>query len=137
MKKSDLDAYARGPLGSNLFDFLKEKVEEEGLYDYEIARILGVGRGRIGQLRRDFGINRKNGFSRRFERKYGRDAVARFKNLVEDPKNSLADAGNYFGFSREYARQVYEKICGCPYTEAYKRKQAERERQQSCIGREP
>ncbi len=65
-------------------------------------------------------------FLLRFERNYGRGAVRRFKRLVEDPGNSLADVGRHFGFSRENARRVYHKIYGKPYTEAYRRKLAQR-----------
>jgi hypothetical protein len=128
MKRVNLDAYARERFGLNLYDFLRQKTGEEALYDYEIARILGVSRGRIGHLRRDFGIIRKNGFPRRFERRYGKGAVTQFKNMIENPENSLADAGDCFGFSREYARQVYSQIYGCPYTIAHRRKREERKR---------
>jgi len=131
MKRVDLDAYTRERFGLNLPDFLRQKTEKEALYDYEIARILGVSRGRIGHLRRSLGINRKNGFAGRFERKYGKGAVTRFTNMIENPENSLADAGNYFGFSREYARQVYREIQGYPYTMVYKKKREERRRQKT------
>lgn len=65
-------------------------------------------------------------FMHRFEQKYGRGAVKRFMRLVEDPGSSLADVGRHFGFSRENARRVYQKIYGKPYTEAYLLKLAQR-----------
>ena len=49
-----------------------------------------------------------------------------FKSMIENSENSLSDVGRHFGFSREYARQVYENLYGYPYTKTYKKKQAER-----------
>lgn len=129
MKKRELEAYARRHFGLDLYGFLRQKVKNEALYDYEIAGILGVSRGRIGNLRRELSITKKEGFPARFERKHGKGSVARFKKLIEDPATSLADVGNRFGFSREYARQVYREIYGCPYTVAYRRKREARERE--------
>lgn len=129
MKRRELEAYARRHFGLDLYGFLRQKVKDEALYDYEIAGILGVSRGRIGNLRRELGITKKEGFPARFERKHGKGSVARFKKLIEDPVTSLADVGNRFGFSREYARQVYREIYGCPYTVAYRRKREARERE--------
>lgn len=128
MRKGDLEAYARKHFGLTLYSFLKKKAKDEALYDHEIAGILGVSRGRIGELRRGLGISKKDGFEARFERKHGKGAVAQFKNLIENPATSLADVGNTFGFSREYARLVYREIYGIPYTAAARRKREERER---------
>ena len=57
-----------------------------------------------------------------FEQRYGPDAVRRFQSIIEDPCSSLADVGRQFGFTRENARQSYEKIYGFLYTETHKRK---------------
>jgi hypothetical protein len=106
---------------------MKQKVEKDALYDYEIAKLLRVSRGQMGKLRRELGINRSDGFLARFERKYGKGSVSQFRNMIEDPNISLSDVGNCFGFSREYARQVYREIHGFPYTIAYTRKRQERQ----------
>jgi hypothetical protein len=131
VRKRDLESYARKHFGLDLGGFIRQKVKNEALYDYEIASILGVSRGRIGTVRRELGITKKEGFPARFERKYGKGSVARFKSLIENPTTSLADVGNRFGFSREYARQVYREIFGYPYSVAYRRKKEERQRQKA------
>ena len=80
----------------------------------------------MGRLSRRFGLKNKNGFPRRFNLKYGFGAVNTFKNMIEDSHNSLSDVGRHFGFTREYARQVYEKIYGYPYTETFQKKLTEK-----------
>ncbi|KPK14554.1 MAG: hypothetical protein AMK69_28380 [Nitrospira bacterium SG8_3] len=124
MIKKKLESYVTDQFGMDLHQFLRQKVEGESLYDYEIAAILNVSATSIRKLRNFFGIGRADGFSRRFEMVYGAGAVEKFKNLIEDPGMSLADVGKHFDFTREYARQVYQKLYGSPYTETYKRKQA-------------
>ena len=57
-----------------------------------------------------------------FKQRYGPDAIRRFQGIIEDPYSSLADVGRQFGFTRENARQIYEKIYGFSYTETYKKK---------------
>ena len=42
--------------------------------------------------------------------------------IIESPHSSLADVARHFGFSREYARQVYKNIYGHPYTKVYREK---------------
>ena len=105
-----------------LCEFVKHKVEAESLYDYELASILNVDGAFIGKLRKAFGINKTNGFSRRFESTYGKGAVETFKKIIKNPDNALADVASHFGFSREYARQVYKKVYGRPYTETFRKK---------------
>ncbi|RLF32358.1 MAG: hypothetical protein DRN08_06730 [Thermoplasmata archaeon] len=135
-RKRDLEVCIKDSFGMDLYEFMKRKVESESLHDYEIANILNNADGKlcavaprvIGQLRNELGIRRANGFSRRFEIIYGTGAIDTFKEMIEDVDSSLSDVGKYFGFSREYARQVYKKIYGCPYTEAHERKRAARRR---------
>lgn len=115
MRKNKIEDYVREEFGMSLFEFMRQKIEDESLYDYEIADQLNVRSQAIGSLRHLFGLKRKNGFRRRFEKRYGRGAVIEFRNMVKDGSNSLADVGRYFGFSREYARQVYIQIFGRPY----------------------
>jgi len=121
--KNKLKSYVKDRFGMDLHQFFSQKVEVESLYDYEIARMLNVSTTSIRKLRNAFGIKRANGFSRRFEIIYGKGAVEKFKNMIEDQENSLTAVGKHFHFTREYARQVYQKLYGYPYTEIYKRKQ--------------
>ena len=124
MIQEKLTEHVKDQFGMDLFPFMRQKVEVESLYDYEIARILNVSTTSIRKLRNMYGIKRANGFSRRFDNIYGAGAVEMFKKMIEDPEISLTDLGRHFQFSREYARQVFQKLYGYPYTETYKRKQA-------------
>lgn len=134
MIKNKLEPIVNERFGMNLNQFMRQKVEIESLYDYEIATILNISTTSVRKLRNAFGIKRVNGFSRRFEMIYGMGAVETFKNLIEDPENSLTDVGKNFDFTREYARQVYLKLYGHPYTEAYKRKQALKRKERQSNG---
>jgi methylphosphotriester-DNA--protein-cysteine methyltransferase len=128
MTKVALERDVKERFGMGLYEFVKQKTEEDALHDHEIAHILGVHQSRICKLRKEYGIKRANGFLRRFGRAYGLDAVETFKELVERPNTSLAEVGGHFGFTREYARHVYKKIYGRPYTEAYRRKRLLRQK---------
>ncbi|NQU15465.1 MAG: helix-turn-helix domain-containing protein [Desulfobacteraceae bacterium] len=112
----------------DLYEFIMQKVHVDELYDYEIASLLKVSDSMITNLRNAYDIKRPNGFTRRFDRRYGKGAVGRFKKMVENPNSTLGDIGRDFEFSREYARQAYKKIYGCAYTQAYKRKRLAREK---------
>ena len=122
MEKIQIEGNVKEQHGTNLYEFMRQKLEVEALYDYELAPFLSVGTSSIRRLRTAFGIKKANGFNRRFERSYGKGAVEEFKKIIEDPNNSLADVGRRFVFSREYARQAYNKIYGCSYSETLKRK---------------
>lgn len=120
--REKLAPYVEKQFGVSLYRFMEQKVEVESLYNYMIADILNVDKKQVGLLVKHFGLKKTNGFSNRFEHRYGTGAIDTFKAMIEDPENSLSDVGRHFGFSREYARQVYEKIYGFPYTETFKRK---------------
>jgi hypothetical protein len=134
--KNKLEAYVKDKFGVDLHQFLIQKVEGESFYDYEIATMLNVSTTSIRKLRNAFGIKRANGFSRRFETIYGTGAVNTFKHLIEDPKVSLTDVGKHFDFTREYARQVFQKLYGYPYTEIHKKKQELRRKERLLNGNE-
>ena len=119
-----LNANVKTHFGKDLHGFVREKIEEEGVWDYEVADMLNVKQAHIGVLRRRLGIDRTKGFSSRFDRKYGAGALSRFRKMIENHEKSLADVGAYFGFSREYARQVYGKIYGCSYGENHGKKKS-------------
>ena len=122
MKREELERDVKRRFGMGLYHFIKQKVEVDTLHDHEIAQILEVHQSRICKLRKEYGIERANGFLRHFEGRYGPGAVETFKELIERPYTSLTDVGGHFGFTREYARHVYRKIYGRPYTGAYRRK---------------
>ena len=122
MTTIELETYVKKQFNMGLYEFVKQKVEKESLYDYELAGILNVNRAFIGKLRKTFVIEKSAKFPRQFERIYGAGAVEGLKKIIENPDNTLVDVARHFGFSREYARQVYEKIYGYPYTEAFKNK---------------
>ena len=121
-KKIKLESYVQVQFGMDLYEFIKQKVQVDELYDYEIASLLEVKDSIITKRRNAYGIKRATGFSRRFDRRYGEGAVERFKKIIEKPTGTLDDIGRHFEFSKEYARQAYEQIYGYAYTEAYKRK---------------
>jgi AraC-like DNA-binding protein len=129
MTRVELEREVKHRFGMGLNEFIREKVEVDNLHDHEIAHILGVNQSRICKLRRKNGIKRANGFFRHFECTHGRGAVETFKALIEKPHTSLADVGKHFGFTIEYARHVYKKIYGRPYTEAYRRKRRLRQKE--------
>ena len=120
--KINLESYVKVQFGTDLYGFIKQKAQVDGLYDYEIASLLKASDSMITKLRNAYGIKRVNGFSRRFDRKYGKGSVEKFKKMVENPDSTLAETGRHFGFSKEYARQVYKRIFGSAYTEAFKKK---------------
>ena len=117
-----IEKLADREFGMTLNEFMTQKIIEESLYDHEIGRLLGVAPNIIGRVRRGLKLKRKNGFSRRFEQRYGQGAVTTFKTMIEKRSVSLSGVGRYFGFSREYARQVFQKIYGRPYTLLHKQK---------------
>ena len=91
--------------------FIREKVEKEAWTDAQIAEALNLGTSTISHWRNDFGIRPADKFKRKFKEKYGENAIQEFMNLVENQK-TLRDISEHFGFTREYARQVYVKIYG-------------------------
>lgn len=122
MKKTQLESFVKRSFHMTVRDFMKQKVEKDGLTDREISHILHIHWSIVGNLRRQFGLKKPHPFFRHFERSYGPGAVRRFRAIIEDPSTSLADVGRSFGFTRETARQIYQKIYGFPYTEAYRQK---------------
>jgi hypothetical protein len=122
MNKTDIEGHVKKQFNMGLFEFMQQKIEEESLYDYEVADQLSIQPQVIGIWRQIFGLKRANGFSMRFEKKYGKGSTEEFKKLAENPNKTLDDVGRYFGFTREYARQAYYKIQGKKYTEVYKEK---------------
>ena len=90
-----------------LREFIKEKIEVENLYDYEIAAIINADSVLVGRLRKNFGIKKAVVFPRQFERNYGEGAVEKFKKIIEKPDKSLADVARHLGFAENtHARRI-------------------------------
>ena len=89
--------------------FIRTKVEMETLTDTQIARLLNVSPSTAAHWRNKFHIKPADKFQRKFQEKYGPDALACF-TVMRRHGATLQEIGSYFGFSREYARQVYNKL---------------------------
>jgi len=137
MTTIQLETYVKEQFNMELYKFIKQKVEVENLYNYELACILNVNGSFIEKLKKTFEIKKAAKFLRRFERTYGAGAVKKFKKIIENPDNSLAGVARHFGFSREYARQVYKKVYGYPYTEAFQNKLQLRKRKMLASRKKP
>lgn len=122
----EINDFVKTNFNMDLNDFLKQKVEIESLYNYEIAALLNVDKAVVGKLIRQSGLRRKNGFIRRFERLHGKGSVNKFKNMIERLDTSLSDVARYFGFSREYARQAHQNLFDRPYTETLHHKRVKK-----------
>ena len=96
--------------------FIREKVEIETLTDAQIARLLNVGTSTVSHWRNKFHIKPADKFKRKFKEKYGPDALECFDMMIRN-RATLQEIASYFGFSREYARQVYNKLYHGSYSE--------------------
>src|SRR6266853_3035252 len=96
--------------------FIREKVEIETLTDAQIARLLNVGTSTVSHWRNKFHIKPADKFKRKFKEKYGPDALECFDMMIKN-RATLQEIASYFGFSREYARQVYNKLYHGSYSE--------------------
>jgi transposase len=101
---------------TNIEKFIREKVETEALTDAQIARLLNVGTSTVSHWRNKFNIKPADKFKRKFKEKYGVDAIECFDMMVKN-RATLQEIANYFGFTREYARQVYNKLYQGSYSE--------------------
>lgn len=93
--------------------FIREKTEIDALTDTEIACLLNVKPTTINHWRNAFGIKPANKFRKNFKEKYGQDAFERLDAIIKNHRTLVAIA-ICFGFSREYARQVYNQIYSTP-----------------------
>ncbi|MEK7541642.1 MAG: hypothetical protein AAB533_02215 [Patescibacteria group bacterium] len=99
--------------------FLREKVEVEGLIDAQIALLLNVGTSTASHWRNKFNIKPADKFLRHFKEKYGPDALDSFRAMVRKGA-TLVEIARYFCFSRENARQVFVKLYGMSFTEYHR-----------------
>ena len=100
---------------------LHQKVGVETLSDAEIAQQLGVGTSTISHWRNKFNIPRADKFNRKFKEKYGPDALENFDLMIKN-RATLQVIAKHFGFSREYARQVYNKLYHGSYVDHQRKK---------------
>src|SRR5215813_7273546 len=89
--------------------FLRAKVETEQLGDQEIALALQVSLSTVTYWRHKLHIPPADKFTRKFQAKYGPDALERVKRMRRQGATRQAIA-RQFGFSKEYARQVCNKL---------------------------
>jgi hypothetical protein len=108
---------------AHLEQFLRTKIELEALTDTQIARLLHVGASTVAHWRYKFYIKPADKFKRKFREKYGPEALESFDALIREGA-TLQEIGHYFGFSREYARQVYNKLYQGSYS-AHQRQRAQ------------
>jgi DNA-binding CsgD family transcriptional regulator len=108
---------------AHLEQFLRTKIELETLTDAQIARVLHVGSSTVSHWRHNFRIKPADKFKRKFQEKYGPDAFESFDSLIRHGA-TLQEIGRSFGFSREYARQVYNKLYQGSYS-AHQRQRAQ------------
>ena len=94
---------------AHIEQFIRTKIELETLTDAQIACLLHVGASTVSNWRNKFHIKPADKFKRKFQEKYGPDALESFDSLIRHGA-TLQEIGRYFGFSREYARQVYNKL---------------------------
>jgi hypothetical protein len=99
---------------SRIERFIRTKVEREALTDAQIARLLHVGTSTASHWRNKFHIKPADKFKRKFQEKYGLDALDCFDMMIQHGA-TLQEIAHYFGFSREYARQVHNKLYHSPY----------------------
>jgi len=94
---------------AHIEQFIREKVEIETRTDAQIARLLNVGTTTVTHWRNKFHIKPADKFKRKFTEKYGQDALECFDMMIKN-RATLQEIASYFGFSREYARQVYNRM---------------------------
>ena len=87
---------------------LRTKIQGEAWSDAQVAKLLGVGHATITCWRNRLEIPPAAKFVRRFEAKYGPGALATFQALYAAGE-TLQTIGEYFGFTKDYARRVAQK----------------------------
>jgi hypothetical protein len=119
--KKKLESYVQLQFGTDLYGFIKQKVQVDKLYDYEIAFLLKVSKSTVSKWRKAYGIKKADAFTRRFDRRYGKGSVEKFKKMAENPDIKLIEIGKHFRVTKQYVNYVYKKIYGSTYREAVKK----------------
>ena len=127
--KKNLEPYLQLQFGTDLYGFIKQKIQVDQLYDYEIAFLLKVNKATIGKWRKAYGIKKADTFTRRFDRRYGKGSIEKFKKMAENPDIKLTEIAKHFGVTKQYVSYVYKKIYGSTYREAVKKKRKRRKKE--------
>ena len=122
MRKMHLKAHRETATDTALEDFVRPTVDVRGSPDRDSADTYKVRLPTVSWRRKRYQRKSVGSPLGLFEQRYGPDAVKKFQSIIEDPCSSLADVGRQFGFTRENARQTYEKIYGFSHTVTHKRK---------------
>jgi hypothetical protein len=125
--KKELEPYLQLQFGMDLYGFIKQKVQVDKLYDYEIASLLKVSKSTISKWRKAYGIKKADAFTRRFDRRYGKGSIEKFKKMAENPGIKLIEIAKHFGVTKQYVSYVYKKIYGSTYREAVKKAENKKE----------
>jgi Mn-dependent DtxR family transcriptional regulator len=110
---------------SRIEQFLRAKVEMEQLSDREMALVLQVSPSTVTHWRHKFHIQPADKFTRKFQEKYGPDALECLDRM-RSQHATLRAIARHFGFSPEYARQVSNKLYP-DSSRAHRRKRTVRE----------
>jgi predicted XRE-type DNA-binding protein len=127
--KKKLEPYLQLQFGTDLYGFIKQKIQVDQLYDYEIASLLKVTQSTISKWRNSYGIKKTDAFTRRFDRRYGKGSIEKFKKMAENPDIKLTEIAKYFGVTKQYVSYVYKKIYGSTYREAVRKKRKIRKKE--------
>ncbi|MEK7099122.1 MAG: hypothetical protein AAB916_01230 [Patescibacteria group bacterium] len=100
---------------NHIEQFIREKVDE-ALTDGQIAHLLNVVPSTVSQWRNKFNIKPADKFKKKFKEKYGPDALECFDVMIRN-RATLQEIARHFGFSREYARQVHNKLYHGSYSD--------------------
>lgn len=72
-------------------------------------------------------------FKERLKEKWGNDIFDEFESAKKNPYYPLSDLASKYGFSREYARQLFFKIYGYKYTKTLHKKRKKKKEKLVCI----
>ena len=70
--------------------------------------------------------------TKKLVKKYGKEFLVDFHDLEKKPFWNLVDIGNKYGFSREYARQIYKSLYHKPYR-PIRTKKTKKMKELSCV----
>lgn len=93
-------------------------IKNLGVPAYRLAKELSIYSGLITQFRKSLGLNSDEVL---FNNRHGGDSFTFLCLMLKDPLISLKDVGDYFGFTREYARLLFLKIYKISYGECFPR----------------
>ena len=84
MNNKKIEDYITNSFNMTMQDFMRQMVEVKGLVDKEIAEILNVSIRFVWNIRNEYGLKKARASLRRFEKRYGSNAIAKFKIIIEN-----------------------------------------------------